>query len=83
MAKETPSIQSFITNLGRQFDDLSSELLTADTLFRDLPGWTSLQSLVVMISFDEEYEVTISAEELQKAKTISDLYGLIKDKQSV
>lgn len=83
MDKETITVQSFIENLERQFDHNSHQPLTPDTLFRELPGWTSLQSLVVIISFDENYGVGISAEELQRAQTIRDLYELVRSKRVV
>jgi acyl carrier protein len=83
MATEPTSIESFLEKLEPQFDDLPAQPLTSDTLFRTLPGWTSLQSLVVIISFDEEYGVTVSAEELQRAQTLGDLYRLVKEKQGL
>jgi acyl carrier protein len=83
MSKEVTTVQSFIEKLERQFDDGSPQSITTDTLFRELPGWTSLQALVVIISFDEDYGVVINAEELQSAQTIGDLYQLIRDKQGV
>jgi acyl carrier protein len=83
MVKELPDIQSFLKHLERLFDHSSSECLEPETSFRNLPGWTSLQSLVVVISFDEEYGVSISADELQQARTLADLYQLVKDKQGV
>lgn len=81
MSVETFNLQSFIRNLERQFDELPPEPFTPDTLFRNCPGWTSLQSLVVLISFDEDYGVAISSEELQRAQTVGDLYNLVKDKR--
>jgi acyl carrier protein len=71
----------FIRNIARQFEGLPPESLRMETLFRNVPGWTSLQALVVIISFDEDYGVTISAEELQRAKTIGDLYDLVMQKR--
>lgn len=81
MSEEAFNLQSFIRQLERQFDDLPSESLTSDTLFRNFPAWTSLQSLVVLISFDEDYGVSISSEELQGAQTVGDLYNLVKGKR--
>ena len=83
MVKELPDIQSFLKHLERLFDASSADSLEPDTVFRNLPSWTSLQSLVVVISFDEEYGVSISADELQKAQTLADLYQLVKEKQGV
>ena len=83
MDRETISVQSFIANLERQFDHNLCRPFTPDTLFRELPGWTSLQSLIVIISFDEHYGVAISAEELQRARTVRDLYELVTSKKAL
>lgn len=74
-------IESFMRNFKRHFDNRASAPLTHETLFRDLPEWTSLQSLVVIVGFDEDYGVTISSEELQNAQTIADLWTLVRSKQ--
>ena len=83
MVKDLPDIQLFLKHVAQVFDHASSDSLTPETLFRDLPGWTSLQSLVVAITLDEEYGVSITAEELQRARTLGDLYQLAKDKQGL
>jgi acyl carrier protein len=83
MSKELPDIRSFLKHLEQLFDESTSDSFAPETLFRNLPSWTSLQSLVVLINFDEEYGVSISADELQKAQTLADLYLLVKDKQGI
>ena len=83
MAQVLAHIESFVSNFERQLDHPSSAPLTPDTLFRDLPGWTSLQSLLVIVSFDQDYGITISSDELQNAQTIRDLYTLVRNKQAV
>lgn len=83
MAQVLAHIESFISNFERQLDHPSSAPLTPDTLFRDLPGWTSLQSLLVIVSFDQDYGVTIGSDELQNAQTINDLCALVRNKQAV
>jgi acyl carrier protein len=82
MTQLVAHIESFISNFERQLDHPSSAPLTPDTLFRNLPGWTSLQSLVIIASIDNDYGVTISSEELQSACTISDLCTLVRNKQA-
>ena len=83
MVKELPDIHCFLKQLGGLFDGSSSVGLQPETTFRNLPGWTSLQSLVMIVNFDEEYGVSISADELQQAQTLADLYRLAKEKQGV
>jgi len=83
MSKELKDLPSFLRHLEQLFDGSAAGSFAAESLFRTLPGWTSLQSLVMLVGFDEEYGVSISAGELQKAQTLADLYRLVKDKQGV
>jgi acyl carrier protein len=81
MATESPTLESFLEKFGRQFDEPPEVPLTSETLFRTLPGWNSLQSLIIMISIDENYGVTLSADELERARTLGELYLSMREKQ--
>jgi len=69
----------FIKNFAEQFDDLTEQLLP-ETEFRQIDGWSSLVSLMIISMVDEEYGVTIGALEINSAKTISDLFNIVKAK---
>jgi acyl carrier protein len=49
-------------------------------IFRDYPEWDSLSVLAVMAMINEEYGIVISSELLRKAKTIDELFAVIKEK---
>lgn len=66
--------QDFITI----FDDEPTEVLKMDTAFRDLDGWNSMTALSLMAMFDEEYDVKIKGGDIRNAKTIEDLFNLVK-----
>jgi acyl carrier protein len=70
----------FIAKFVAQFEGLDADAVSLDTEFRQLPDWSSMQSLVVIASFDWEYGATVSAEELKVAKTVGDLYEIVKAK---
>ena len=70
----------FIQKFAAQFEALAAESVSMDTEFRQLPDWTSMQSLVVIASFDWEYGATLSAEELKTATTVGDLFALVHAK---
>lgn len=80
MKKERPGLELFIQNFEQQFQNPIPAGVQADTIFRDLGEWTSLQALIIISSFDWDYGVTVSAEELSKASTIDDLYNLVIQK---
>lgn len=68
--------KQFIQNFADQFDD-EPEGLTLETSFRDIEEWSSLIALNVMAMCDEEYEVILSANEMESANQISDIYKIV------
>lgn len=73
-------MNKFIANFADQFDDVDVDALTPDTAFRGLEGWSSLVALMVITMIDEEYEVTITGDEMKKQNTIGELYNLVTSK---
>lgn len=68
--------KQFLQNFADQFDD-EPEGLTLETKFRDIEGWASIVALSVMAMCDEEYEVILSANEMESANQISDIYNIV------
>lgn len=66
----------FIQNFADQFDD-EPEGLTLETRFRDINGWTSIIALSEMAMCDEEYNVILSANEMENANCINDIYKIV------
>lgn len=71
--------KQFIQNFADQFDD-EPEGLTLETAFRDIDGWSSIVALSEMAMCDEEYEVIISANEMENANKIADLYNIVNER---
>jgi acyl carrier protein len=82
MAAISTDIETFVMKFSEQFEDEAAGSIHADTEFRGLEQWSSMQALVVTASFDWEYGVTLSAEELQAARTVRDLYERVVAKQA-
>lgn len=68
--------KQFIQNFADQFDD-EPEGLTLGTKFRDIDGWTSIIALSEMAMCDEEYDVILSANEMESANSIADIYKIV------
>ena len=66
----------FLQNFAEQFDD-EPEGLTLDTMFRDIEGWASIVALSVMAMCAEEYDVILSANEMESANRISDIFSIV------
>lgn len=73
-------IKEFIEKFAEIFDDTDASLLTPETNFRDLDEWSSLSALGLLALADEEYDVSLEANDIRKAVTISDIFEVIKSK---
>ena len=82
MKGNIPDIQQFIQHFAEQFEEAPEMKLFPETLLKNVDGWSSLQALIVVASFDWEYGVTVTSEELGRIKTISNLHDLIVSKMT-
>lgn len=74
------SLQTFITNLESIFEETAPNTLTANTNFRDLEEWSSMQALLIIAMIDSEYAVIFSGEDLRNCQTIADIYEIVKNR---
>lgn len=74
--------KKFIQNFADQFDETGASELTLDTKFRDIDEWSSIIALSVMAMCAEEYDVILSANEMESANQISDIYNIVKSRIS-
>ena len=79
---ETLSLDSFIAEFESQFEEEEAGSMTAATRFKDLEEWSSMHALVVNLSFDDQYGITLTSEEFRQAETIGDLFRLINEKEA-
>jgi acyl carrier protein len=82
MKGNVPDIQQFIQHFTEQFEEPLEAKPLPETLLRNVEGWSSLQALIIVASFDWEYGVTVSSVELEQVKTIKNLYDLIVSKMA-
>ena len=73
-------IKDFIRHFAEQFDDTELNEFVPETVFHELDEYSSLIALSIISLVDEEYGVTIGAEEMSAAVTIEDLYNAVKVK---
>ena len=74
-------LKEFVQNFANQFDETDAELFTPSTNFRDLDEWSSLIGLSIILMVDEEYGITIGADDMKKAQTIEELFNVVKSKE--
>jgi acyl carrier protein len=71
---------NFIEKFAEQFDDVDVEQLNSATRFRELDGYTSLVALLIITMIDEEYDVTVTGDDMKQQVTIGDLYNLVSSR---
>ena len=73
-------IKEFIEHFAEQFDDTELSEFKPETVFHELDEYTSLIALSIILMIDEEFGVTIDANDMSSAVTIEELFNLIKTK---
>lgn len=73
-------IKEFIENFANQFDETDSAEITATTAFKELDEWSSLTALSVIAMVDEEYDIALKGNDINDAKTVEDLFNIVKTK---
>lgn len=74
------TITHFLNTIATEFDEVSSEDILPETDFRNLEGWSSMLSLIIISKINKVYGVTITSQELAASKTINDLYEVVLSK---
>ena len=76
------NIEEFIKQIEGEFDDLKPGVLKPDSKFREVFEWNSINALILIAMVKTEYDVTLTAEDLVKSKTITDIYRIIESRVS-
>jgi acyl carrier protein len=70
----------FIEKFANEFPKTPSSEFHINVEYKNLTDWDSLTSLTVMAMIDEEYNIELNGDDIERAETINDLYELIKSK---
>ncbi len=76
------NIEEFIKHIEAEFDDLKPGVLTPDSHFRESFEWNSINALILIAMVKTEYDVTLTADDLIKSKTVRDIYSLVEKRVS-
>ena len=72
-------LKEFIEHFAEQLDETDVSEIKPDTKFRDLDEWSSLVALGLMAMIDDEYDISLKADEMRRANTIQELFDLVKN----
>lgn len=74
-------LDQFIQNFIDQFEDLDANVITPQTVFKDLDEWSSLSALSIIAMADEDYGVMLKGEDIRNAVTVEDLFDIVKSRK--
>lgn len=72
------NIEALIDKLREELDDLDLTHLEPDSVFLEIEGWSSLYGLILMALVSTEYNVELSGQQIQRIRTVRDLYDEIQ-----
>ena len=73
-------LKKFIEKFSEQFEETDIKLFTPETEFKKIDEWSSLMSLSIIAMADEEYDVQLKGDDIRNAKTIEELFKIIKSR---
>lgn len=74
-------MNEFIDNFCEILEDTDVSTISSNSHFKELEEWSSLMALSLIAMVDENYNVSLSADDIRNAKTLEDLYNLIQSKR--
>ena len=70
-------IDKFISDFLIQFEEEPKGNFNLESKFRDIDGWDSMTSMMIIAMIDEKYNIIISPENMKECNTIKDIFDLI------
>lgn len=74
------SLEEFKKKFSDTIEDDSINQLEADLNFKNLESWDSFTGMTIISMIDDEFGITIKAEEMSRINTIQELYDTIASK---
>ncbi len=74
-------LQDFLKKFAEEIG-VAPEKISAETRFRTLPTWTSLQALMVLSMIEEEFGVLLHSEDFKKSETLGDIFRIVVEKKN-
>lgn len=73
-------LEEFIEAFASEFQETPASQFNAGTVYKTLDEWGSLTALSIIAMVDEQYDKTITGENLRNCNTIEDLYKFVESK---
>ena len=70
-------IADFINIFKESFDEINTEI-KADTIYKEIEEWTSMQALLLIAQVDDTLNVVLDADAIKDTQSVQDLFELVK-----
>ncbi len=74
------TLDEFFEHFLEELDVVDLKDIDTSTNFNQIPGWDSINALIIIAMIEENFDVSINSSDLEQCKTIADLYKLIQNK---
>lgn len=71
-------LEEFVEAFAAEFQETPANQFNASTVYKTLDEWGSLTALSIIAMVDEQYDKTITGENLRNCNTIEDLYNFVE-----
>jgi len=68
------TVSEFIISIEQELHEADTRAFGPETVFRDLPNWSSMLALLIIARIDELYGVQVSASEFSRIRTLAELH---------
>lgn len=70
-------LADFINIFKESFDEIETDI-NAETVYKEIDEWTSMQALLLIAHVDDTLNVVLDADSIKDTKTVNDLFLLVK-----
>jgi len=74
-------IEKYVTDMAEALE-METTQLTAETEYKELANWDSLAALSVIAMTDENYNVSIGGDDIEKSRTVHELWNLVAQRMA-
>lgn len=71
-------MEEFIEKFAALFPNTPAEEITPDTEFKYLDDWSSMTTLSLLAMVEDDYETTLTSEQIRIVDTVEELFKIIK-----
>lgn len=75
-------IEEFILRIEEEFEEIEKGVLEPQSIYKDLIHWSSMNSLILIILIESEYNVLLNDNDFSKSSTVDELFNLVLEKRN-